>query len=141
MTCSVTKVPIFGPYILNMICIPIWASYLHISLFKPVVPCKEWVTLATMVNNRQRYIAQNMSQRYCVQRLRAVEESSVWGRGTFFPSLPGLIGSSTKQTSFKNVQGFLETFPEVLFKRSENIENHSIANHDIINPKSPFSEF
>ena len=57
------------------------------QFFQPVVQCEQWITMATIVNNRRQVITQNMLFKHCLKvekfpcfsfsGLRAVEESSV----------------------------------------------------------------
>ena len=35
-----------------------------------VLPCEQWVTIATIVNYRQHYTAHNMSHRYCLKLIK-----------------------------------------------------------------------
>ena len=74
--------PIFGSmHVLNIV--------RDISFLKPIVPCKQSVTMASMVNKSEWYAVQNMSHKYWLKvsefhydslsGLRTVEESSVRG--------------------------------------------------------------
>ena len=70
-----------------------------------MVPCEQWDTMATMVNNRQQYIVQNMSHRYCLKALNFIALASVvqeeWRKARLgWGDLPGLIGLKFHQTPY-----------------------------------------